>query len=120
MGLFDSLYIDCPHCGGKVELQSKADADPYLKRYTMENVPRHILEDVINDPVYHERCGNWLALVDKNYPPFATLPMPTPTIQKVKPPADPTKHEQGYQWWPDGLPFGEDCLVDAPDAGKEA
>ena len=39
MGLFDSVYAECPECGQRNEFQSKADVCPYMNSYTVENAP---------------------------------------------------------------------------------
>lgn len=106
MGLFDSVYVPCPHCSRKVEIQSKADEAPYMNRYTIEDAPTHILIDVLNRPEYCRGCGGWLVLVDPRYPPEnPEPPRPTPEIAKTRTPSNPHRHDQGFQWWPDDEPF---------------
>lgn len=46
MGLYDSLYVRCPSCEKEIEFQSKADEEMYCRRFTFENVPDVILEDL--------------------------------------------------------------------------
>jgi hypothetical protein len=102
MGMFDSVYAPCPHCGKKVEFQSKADICPMCNVYTIEDAPTHILIDVLNLPTYCQSCGGWMVLIDPRYPPEnPEPPRPTPEIVKTRTPADPVKHTQGFQWWPD-------------------
>lgn len=105
MGLFDSIYVDCPHCGKPVEFQSKADEAPYMERYTISNAPTHILTDVLNRPTHCKSCDGWLALVDPTVPIEPPRPRPSPRIAKVRTPENPETHFQGFKWWPDNTPF---------------
>lgn len=111
MGLFDSVYVDCPQCEKPVEFQSKADEDPYMRRYTLDDAPAHILCDIMNEPNFCESCGQWFALIDPNFPP-GEQPKPTLRAAKVRTPENPHKHEQGMQWWPDDHPFTYADLLD--------
>lgn len=104
MGLFDSVYVDCPGCNQPVEFQSKADPDPYCRVFKIEDAPTDILIDILNSPEYCQKCGTWLALVDPAIPP-GPPPRPAPQIVKVKPPENPRTHFQGFRWWPDDKPF---------------
>lgn len=114
MGLFDMVFVDCPHCGQPVEFQSKAAERPYMYRFTFEDAPHEVLVDILNSPEHCEHCGGWMALVDPNYP--ITPPRPKPQAVKVRPPENPTTHPQGMKWWPFGLPFTEADIVDEPPA----
>lgn len=109
MGLFDMVWVDCPHCGEQVEFQTKAAEFPYMDRYTFENAPQEVLVDILNRPEHCGSCGGWLALIDPNYP--IAPPRPQPKIVKVRTPANPEKHEQGMQWWPDDEPFTDADLI---------
>jgi len=64
MGLFDSVMVECPECGHKVEHQSKADEMPYMNTYTVEDAPAHILIDCLNEPHRCGKCGTWHVLYD--------------------------------------------------------
>lgn len=110
MWLFDSVYVDCPHCGAKVEFQSDADGDPYLNNYTIETAPLHILRDVMNEPEHCAACDGWLVIVDPRHPLLPPERPPT-EVRKVKPPDNPRRHPQGLAWWPDGQSFGKDDLM---------
>lgn len=114
MGLFDSVLVRCPHCGEPAEIQSKADEFPYMNVFNFPegSIPRHILRDVINRPVFHQRCKKWFSLVDEIFPPFSEEPPINPRAMKVRPPHDPVTHSQGFQWWPGDQDFGRDDLID--------
>ena len=92
MGLFDMVWVDCPHCGKPIEFQSKALEDPYMRRFTLENAPVEIVCEIINGPEYCESCGGWMALIDPNFPPGAPRPRPNLKAVKVKTPADAEIH----------------------------
>ena len=110
MGLFDSVYIRCPKCGAPMEFQSKALADPYMRSYTLGTAPTAILSDIINSPQYHKECGQWVALIDRNFPPGWQAPRPSPVPTKVKNPENPRTHFQDFKWWPDDKTFSYDDL----------
>lgn len=111
MGLFDSVYVDCPHCGKPVEFQSK-EGECYLNRYSLDTAPTEILRDVMNWPNHCEGCDSWFALIDPEHPPG---PPPRPTLRtaKVTAPDDPFTHPQGMKWWPEDKGFSYADL--APD-----
>ena len=88
MGLFDSVYANCPRCGRTNEFQSKADDCPYMNSYTVDDAPTHILIDVLNDPRYCAGCGEWFALVDPRFPPGDELPRPHPEPRPLRQPKD--------------------------------
>ncbi len=52
MGMFDSVDVKCPACGGNVEFQSKA-GDCCLFSYTLETAPDVIIADLADQ---EERC----------------------------------------------------------------
>lgn len=113
MGMFDSVLTPCPKCSVNMEFQSKAwNCD--MDVYTIENAPAAILWDIINDPQYHRECGQWVALVDPDYPSPHRRPKPKLTAAKVNPPDNPETHFQGFKWWPDGLDFTYADLTDGP------
>ncbi len=102
MGLFDSVYAPCAHCGEQIEYQSKADIAPYLNQYTVDDAPPHILRDVLNEPHYCQKCGKWTVLFDPQFPPSdSDTPRPAPIPQKVRDPGagEFDSHEQGMRWW---------------------
>ncbi len=45
MGLFDSVWVNCPMCGTANEFQSKS-GDCYLSNYTLEHCPKNVLMDI--------------------------------------------------------------------------
>jgi hypothetical protein len=110
MGLFDSVYANCPHCGKPVEFQTKADEMPYMNVYTLEDAPDHLLRDVLNSPHHCQSCYGWLVLLDPRYP--ITPPRPNPIAAKVKTPDHPDMHFQGMKWWPRDKDFTVDDLED--------
>ena len=113
MGMFDSVLTPCPKCGVNMEFQSKGmDCD--MEVYTLENAPTAILWDIINDPQYHEACGQWVALIDPDYPPPYHRPKPKLAATKVNAPDNPGTHFQGAKWWPYGLDFTYADLTDGP------
>lgn len=109
MGLFDSLWVECPKCGKPVEFQSKALPDPYMQNFSLDDCPSEVLTDVMNAPQYHPACGQWVALIDPRYPP-SVKPRPNLRAVKVIAPENPRTHFQGFKWWPDGKAFSYDDL----------
>jgi hypothetical protein len=61
MGLFDSLYVDCP-CGQEIEFQSKADPDRYCRRFSLADCPANIAGDLIGDSEKCSKCGRYATI----------------------------------------------------------
>lgn len=58
MGMFDTVHMTCPHCQGKVSLQSKAGAC-LLKNYGSNSIPTSVAEDLHNcTESYNTTCHN--------------------------------------------------------------
>lgn len=109
MGMFDSVMIDCPHCGAKVELQ--CDGDENMAVYSVDTAPDRILREVVNgEPCHCMKCNGWLALVDARHP-WKQPERPSTNVVKVKPPERPSTHPQGMQWWPGDEPYGPDLII---------
>lgn len=118
MGMFDSVWVDCPRCGGKMEFQSK-EGECYLNNYSLDDAPIEVLRDIVNDPSYHEKCGQWVVIVSPDIPP-GPPPRPTVKIERVKPPKNPTTHPQGFKWWPADHAFTYDDIDPTPPpAGRQ-
>jgi hypothetical protein len=56
MGMYDSVYIPCPKCGVKAELQSKA-GNCLLVKYELDNAPPAILGDLSDTQYVCHVCG---------------------------------------------------------------
>ncbi len=109
MGLFDSVYVMCPHCGGRVEMQCEGNEE--MASYTPETAPTFILRQVMNgEPSHCEKCDGWLVLTDPR-DPLAEPERPPTVVLKVRSPENPTTHPQGMKWWPGGRPFTKDDLI---------
>lgn len=113
MGMFDSVMVPCPKCDKPVEFQSKA-GECYCGVFSLENAPAEILADIMNNPEYCEKCGQWFVLIDPKYPP-GQKPKPDLRSAKVITPENPTTHFQGMKWWPGDHPFSYADLEDAAD-----
>ena len=109
MGMFDSVYVKCPHCSAQMEYQSKADDDAYCRSFTVETAPDCIAFDVMNSPQYCQKCGNWAALTDSRYPPGWSPPRPALVASKIKSPKLYHSHPQGMRWW-DGEFIADDII----------
>lgn len=105
MGLYDSVWVTCPHCGKPAEFQSKAGPVLYLANYTLDNAPPAILLDISDAPEYHQSCGGWLAVANID---------DTLKVVKVRAPDNPGTHHQGYKWWPPDLKFTPDMIETTP------
>jgi DNA-directed RNA polymerase subunit RPC12/RpoP len=62
MGMFDSVYLECPGCGHKQEVQSKAGPCEMMI-YTKDNAPAEVLLDVSREIVTCEECGEKYKIV---------------------------------------------------------
>lgn len=59
MGLFDSVYLPCPHCQTEIEFQSKVFPDAYLRAFPPHAVPSEMAADILTDDEYnHDVCEN--------------------------------------------------------------
>jgi hypothetical protein len=96
--MFDSIYVPCPHCGKRMEFQTKA-GDCQLKVLTLEQATPAMLLDIRDQPEWHRACGNWVVLHDPDWKP------PQLRAFKVRAPDRPGSSEGDYKWWPYDLPF---------------
>ena len=55
MGLFDSVRFECPECGERMSVQSKA-GDCILKDYDSEAVPLNIAGDILGEVHCCQHC----------------------------------------------------------------
>lgn len=55
MGVYDTVMVPCPKCGGKYECQSKS-GDCTLMTYELEEAPAEVLYDVNHHAPYY--CPN--------------------------------------------------------------
>ncbi len=105
MGMFDSVYVDCPNCGGSVEMQTKA-GECYLERYTLDDAPAALLIDILNDPAWCRHCKSWFVLVSPEYPIGQPKQPPRPAVIAAKL-REPREGEFGtyarnpdyFRWW---------------------
>lgn len=71
MGMFDSVYVECPKCGKEVEFQSKA-GDCELKRFHPDSVPPEVAVDLSGDSQQCE-CGTTITLEYPECRPRVTM-----------------------------------------------
>lgn len=106
MGLFDSVYVPCPHCGSRVEIQ--VEGDECMNSYTPETAPDYILRQAMNDGEHCMACDKWLTLADKDRP-LEPIARPNVAVMKLRTPAGlPPPHPQGMRWWPGAAPTPDD------------
>ena len=110
MGLFDSVYADCPTCEKPLEFQSKS-GECGLNNYTVADAPTEVLWDVLNEPNFCRHCGEWSCLYDSQYPPQDERPKPAPKMVRVRQPSKPYIHktQPSLRWWDE--PFTSDDIV---------
>lgn len=109
MGLFDSVFIPCPHCGEKVELQCSGEES--MTSYTVETAPDYILRQVVDgEPDHCRKCDGWMALVDARHP-WKPPERPPTMVVKVRSPTNPITHGQGFKWWPTGQTYSVDDII---------
>lgn len=57
MGMFDSVWVNCPNCNKESEFQSKG-GNYCIDNYTLENCPNDVLSDVNrHSPNECDNCG---------------------------------------------------------------
>ena len=109
MGLFDSVYVPCPHCGGRVEIQ--CDGNEEMASYSLDNAPDFILRQIMDGiPSHCMKCDGWLLVHDPSQP-LGRPPRPKTTVLKIKTPPDlPPPHPQGMRWWPNNEPVDDEWV----------
>lgn len=55
MGIFDSVFINCPECSETIEFQSKV-GECNLYNYTNENAPPNLVADLDNESCICPKC----------------------------------------------------------------
>ena len=55
MGMFDTIYLECPDCGKKNELQTKWGAC-VLGEYSIDDAPPDAMEKFVQNSVECEYC----------------------------------------------------------------
>jgi hypothetical protein len=56
MGCFDSVWLECPNCGERVEAQSKGGAC-IQGDYTLHDAPDDVITDVNRHAPFRCECG---------------------------------------------------------------
>ena len=56
MGMYDTVYVNCPNCGEEHEFQSKG-GECLLDCFTLENCPLDVLSNVNRHSPYLCDCG---------------------------------------------------------------
>jgi len=62
MGMFDSVYMDCPNCGEVLEFQSKSD-ECFLAAYYVnkkDEIPKTIVADLEGQKEKCYTCKKWV------------------------------------------------------------
>lgn len=56
MGMYDSVWVECPNCKTETDFQSKS-GDCILAFYTLENCPKNVMKDINRHaPETCEKC----------------------------------------------------------------
>lgn len=61
MGMYNSLYVQCPQCNHRIEFQSKA-GNCSLDRYKLQNCPPEIALDLDRESKECDHCGSVVVL----------------------------------------------------------
>lgn len=64
MGLFNSIYVNCPKCDELVEFQTKSGSC-ILSSFHISDVPKEELKGIMGDEVMCDNCG-YVVSVGKN------------------------------------------------------
>jgi transcription elongation factor Elf1 len=64
MGMFDRVYVNCPHCDAEIELQSKA-GERQMNTYSADDVPMEIASSFVQSPEFCESCNKPFGIVIK-------------------------------------------------------
>ncbi len=61
MGMFDTVFAECPVCRALVEFQSKAGACEF-KRYRLDSVPPEVARDIKGNSEICDNCEHVVTL----------------------------------------------------------
>lgn len=56
MGMFDTVWVNCPKCGDELSFQSKS-GDCVLANYKLENAPKDVMYNVNRHSPIKCECG---------------------------------------------------------------
>lgn len=73
MGMFDTVYFECPKCKTNTEEQSKS-GDCMLDTYSLETAPFTVVADILG-PVWCENCQTRLIIEMETKPVFKVREM---------------------------------------------
>jgi len=71
MGMYDSVNFSCPHCGGNIEVQSKA-GDCFLASYSPNKIPWDIAQDIEAEECRCSQCSMPWVVETRWTPPETT------------------------------------------------
>lgn len=74
MGLFDSVYVDCPRCGNSIEFQSKA-GECVMASYRPSAMPAVIAADLSGQSEWCADCGASVTLGERECAALVSLPV---------------------------------------------
>lgn len=79
MGIYDSIYIECPECGNPLEIQSKrAPGGPSMITFHRDEIPASVAVDINGDESYCNICGcTWKVKVAKLKPVYRAELVPS-------------------------------------------
>jgi hypothetical protein len=61
MGMFDTVYMNCPECDETIEFQSKS-GECMLRTYSQNSVPPDVFRGIVGDTEWCEACGHVLTI----------------------------------------------------------
>lgn len=64
MGMYDVVWVPCPHCDERVEFQSKKGTCALID-YTLDDAPNSILNDIAGRDKVCDKCGRLFSVVVK-------------------------------------------------------
>ena len=74
MGIFNTIMVNCPNCGSKIEFQSKSGSC-ILATYHISNCPEEEIEGIIGESWCCDNCGTEITIgnKEKEYKNFSFL-----------------------------------------------
>jgi len=70
MGMYDEVFVRCPHCNEPNRLQSKA-GECILGSFVLDDAPPRILKDLeVSNPHYCEFCNKEYSIMVKRVTSF--------------------------------------------------
>ena len=78
MGMFDSVWVNCPRCGEPIDFQSKSGDCSLTDYYLGDDIPELIMADVASQQEICPNCDSLVKVVKSPWTVVSKRPNPWP------------------------------------------